>query len=190
MSDRQKQIIEVAIKLIAAHGIQNLTIKNLANEIGISEPALYRHFRNKSDILDAVIKHFSETMQSAFLKLKQTDNSLERIENFILEHFKIFHRNNDFARVIFSESNFMNSDLLTKKIWNMMKNSAKIIENVLDEGRKSGEIRSDLEISNLVAMIIGSIRLLVTQWSISGMSFDLQSRGKSLCKDILKVISN
>ena len=37
LSDRQKEIIEVSIALIAENGIQGLTIKNLAKRIGFSD---------------------------------------------------------------------------------------------------------------------------------------------------------
>ena len=43
-SDRQIEIMEAATARIDTYGIQNLTIKNLAADIGLSEPALYRHF--------------------------------------------------------------------------------------------------------------------------------------------------
>ncbi len=46
---RQKQIIQESIQLIADKGIQGLTIKNISKSIGISEPAIYRHFDNKNN---------------------------------------------------------------------------------------------------------------------------------------------
>ena len=44
LSKRQKEIIGAAISLIAQNGIEGLTTKALAAAVGISEPALYRHF--------------------------------------------------------------------------------------------------------------------------------------------------
>jgi len=51
LTDRQIEIINKSIDIIATKGIQGLTIKNLSKEIGISEPAIYRHFESKTDIL-------------------------------------------------------------------------------------------------------------------------------------------
>ena len=67
-TERQQQIVEIAIKLIADKGIQNLTTKNLAKEIGISEPAIYRHFSSKLEILKAVITNFQIKMKPALEK--------------------------------------------------------------------------------------------------------------------------
>ena len=187
-SERQQQIVETAIKLIADKGIQNLTTKNLANEIGISEPALYRHFNNKLEILKAVITHFQITMKPALEKLNKSVSSLNKIESFILEHLKIISQNPNFAKVIFSEANFQNEDDLILKMNNMMKQSHKILETVVQSGQHNNEIRSDINSLSIIRMIIGSMRLLVTQWSMSGMIFNLETEGKQLSDDIKKLI--
>ena len=188
-SERQQQIIETAIKLIADKGIQNLTTKNLSKEIGISEPALYRHFDNKSDILKGVIEYFRINMQPAMKKLNRSVNSLNKIESFILEHLKIISKNPNFAKVIFSEANFQNEEILIIKMNNMMKQSHITLETVVQNGQSKKEIRSDISSLSITRMIIGSMRLLVTQWSISGMIFNLENEGKQLCDDIKKIIA-
>ena len=187
-TERQQQIVETAIKLIADKGIQNLTTKNLAKEIGISEPALYRHFSNKLEILKAVITNFQIKMKPALEKLKKSLNSLNKIESFMLEHLKIINLNPDFAKVIFAEANFQNEESLIIKMNNMMNQSHKILETIVQSGQKKDEIRSDISSLSIIRMIIGSMRLLVTQWSMSGMIFNLETEGKQLCDDLKKLI--
>ena len=187
-SKRQQQIIETAIKLIADKGIQNLTTKNLAKEIGITEPALYRHFYNKSEILIGVIEYFKIKMQPAKKKLNRSTNSLNKIESFILEHLKIISKNPNFAKVIFSEANFQNEENLILKMNNMMKQSHIILEKVVQTGQSRNEIRTDISSLSMIRMIIGSMRLLVTQWSMSGMIFNLETEGEQLCTDMKKLI--
>ena len=188
MTERQKEIVEKAIKLIAEHGIQSVTIKNLAYEIGVSEPALYRHFKNKFEILNAVIEFFILKAQPAIKKLHESEEPLIRIENFIKTHFNIFNENNNLGRVIFSESNFQNEAKLLGKLTNLMDKSRARLEAVIIKGQNSGQIRSDIDASSLFRIIIGSLRLLVTQWSMSNMAFDLKSEGDKLCNDIIKII--
>lgn len=186
---RQQQIIEAAIKIIAVNGIQNLTIKTLANKVGVTEPALYRHFDNKLEILKAIISYFQNKMKPAIEKLNRSAKALDKIEKFILEHLKIISSNPDFAKVIFSEANFQNEETLILKVNNMMKKSHKILETVVQKGQNNGEIRNDISSLSIVRMIIGSLRLLVTQWSMSDMIFNLQSEGEQLCGDLKKIIA-
>lgn len=187
-SERQQQIVKTAIKLIAEKGIQNLTTKNLAKEIGITEPALYRHFSNKLEILKAVIAYFQINMQPALEKLNKSVNSLNKIESFILEHLKIISQNPDFAKAIFSEANFQNEEDLILKMNKMMNQSHKILEIVVQSGQDKNEICSDVSSLSMVRVIIGSMRLLVTQWSMSGMIFNLETEGKQLSDDIRRLI--
>ena len=186
---RQQQIIEAAIKIIAVNGIQNLTIKTLANKVGVTEPALYRHFDNKLEILKAIISYFQNKMKPAIEKLNRSAKALDKIEKFILEHLRIINSNPDFAKVIFSEANFQNEETLILKVNNMMKKSHKILETVVQKGQNNGEIRNDISSLSIVRMIIGSLRLLVTQWSMSDMIFNLQSEGEQLCDDLKKIIA-
>lgn len=46
-TERQQEIIDVALKLINNKGIQGLTMKYRSRDIGISEPAIYRHFETQ-----------------------------------------------------------------------------------------------------------------------------------------------
>jgi AcrR family transcriptional regulator len=188
-SDRQQQIIVTAIKLIADRGIPNLTTKNLSIEIDISEPALYRHFDSKSEILKAVLNYFKIKMQPALERLEESSNALKKIDSFISEHLKIISLNPDFAKVIFSEANFQNEESLILQMNKMMQQSHKILETVVLSGQRNNEIRNDINSLSIVRMLVGSMRLLVTQWSMSGMVFDLKNEGQLLCKDIKKLIS-
>ncbi|MCK5050446.1 MAG: hypothetical protein KAS53_01810, partial [Candidatus Cloacimonetes bacterium] len=77
---------------------------------------------------------------------------------------------------------------LTTKMNNMMKQSHKILETVVQSGQNNYEIRTDVSSLSIVRIIIGSMRLLVTQWSMSGMIFNLETEGKQLCTDMKKLI--
>ena len=62
-SKRQHEIIASAGKLLMEKGIKGLTTKNLAQEMGFSESALYRHFTNKEDIVVLLLQHQVLVMQ-------------------------------------------------------------------------------------------------------------------------------
>ncbi|MBT6686787.1 MAG: TetR/AcrR family transcriptional regulator [Bacteroidetes bacterium] len=59
-------MVEVALELIANKGIQGLTIKNLAKKIGITEPAIYRHFDSKIHILITILDLFKKNNELIF----------------------------------------------------------------------------------------------------------------------------
>jgi AcrR family transcriptional regulator len=52
--DIRGRAVEVATRLLEQRGFQDLTLQQIATEVGCRAPALYNHFRNKSDLLRAV----------------------------------------------------------------------------------------------------------------------------------------
>ena len=52
---RQIEVIDASKDLIGEKGVQNLTIKNLAKKMSFTEPALYRHFKDKTQILTGLL---------------------------------------------------------------------------------------------------------------------------------------
>src|SRR5690625_2198760 len=62
-TERQIEIMKAATQRIDRYGIQNLTTKTLAADIGLSEPALYRHFDSKTDILSSLLTYFTCEMK-------------------------------------------------------------------------------------------------------------------------------
>jgi TetR/AcrR family transcriptional repressor of mexJK operon len=56
MQNRRQQIIENASHLFAEKGYEGTTMRVIATACGITEAAIYRHFRNKEDLYGEVIR--------------------------------------------------------------------------------------------------------------------------------------
>ncbi len=181
---RQKEIVEVALDLISMNGIQGLTIKNLAKKIGISEPAIYRHFNSKIDILIAILDFFNNTELIFCKELNSNIKAIDKIEHLFIKHFESFEAMPSLVSVIFSEEIFKNEPVLVRKISEIMKKNDKILSEIIIAGQKNGEIRTDIEVKNLSIIIMGSLRLIVKKWQFSGNSFNLSQEGKKLFESI------
>ena len=72
---RQIEIIDASKDLIGKKGLQNLTIKNLAKKMSFSEPALYRHFKDKTSILKALLLFHREILKGEIFKIFESDES-------------------------------------------------------------------------------------------------------------------
>ena len=56
---RKEKIIINAIDILDEGGINGLTMKEIANQQGITEPAVYRQFKNKQEIVLTILRRFS-----------------------------------------------------------------------------------------------------------------------------------
>lgn len=188
-SKRQTQIIESAIELIARGGIQELTIKNIATEIGISEPAIYRHFGSKQEILVAIQNFFSAEKNRAFSKVLGNEKAaLDKITQIMEYHFSSFSAKPALAAVLFSEEIFQNDRLLADMVLEIMKQSHAAITRIIEQGQIRSNIRSDIPAKDLATIIMGSLRLTVKTWQLNKCSYDLIEAGQSFLQSIRKIM--
>lgn len=188
MSKRQQQIVDTAISIIAGQGIQHLTTKNLAGAIGISEAALYRHFSSKHEILLAVLDVFREYSAFDIKENYAGMSSLDLIWKFLEDRYRKFQANPELTRVMFSEEVFQYDRQLSEKVLEIMHIHQNILVDIITEGQLRGEIRSDLEVRPLFRIIIGSMRLLVEQWCLTGYGFELFPEGQALWFNLQKML--
>jgi AcrR family transcriptional regulator len=190
-TERQKEILDTALDLISQKGIQGLTIKNLSRKIGISEPAIYRHYENKTEILLTILGLFKDSSGRIFEDELQKDlGAIQKIEHLFSRHFSKFSENPTLVSVIFSEEIFRSEPALIEKIAEVINRNSQILRKIIVAGQERGEIRSDLEAGHIAIIIMGSLRLFVKQWQFSGYKFNLEKEGQKLIDSVKLLIIN
>jgi AcrR family transcriptional regulator len=59
-SDRRQELIDVAARLFASRGFYSVTVDDIGDAVGLTGPALYRHFPSKEALLVAVFDRLTE----------------------------------------------------------------------------------------------------------------------------------
>ena len=67
MSTREK-IIEVSLELFAKRGFSGVSVRDIASAVGVRESALYKHFKNKQDILDKLIVEMQDRIHKTYIE--------------------------------------------------------------------------------------------------------------------------
>ena len=77
-SERQHQIIEATQSLITSKGMEFVTIDAIAEKVGLTEGAIYKHFRSKRAILTLLIDSIEQNLMETLVNSKQVgDSSLD-----------------------------------------------------------------------------------------------------------------
>ena len=190
-SNRQLEIIQAATKLIGDKGIQNLTTKNLAREIGFSEPALYRHFKGKTEILACVLDFYREKLQEGIGRINELELSgIMKLREIIEFQFDNFSNNPAIVMVIFAETSFQNEKVLSEAVLNILTEKKARVVAIIETGQADGSIRQDVNADYLASFFMGSMRFTILKWRLSAYSFDLKKEGKSLWKAAEKLLGN
>ncbi len=69
-----------------------------------------------------------------------------------------------------------------------MKASQQILLDILENGQDNKEIRDDIPAEQIALIIMGSLRLFVTQWRLAEFSFNLEEKGAEMWSSVKKMI--
>ena len=69
---RKESILDTALKVLSEYGLDATTMRLIAKEEGISEPMLYRFFKNKYEILFEILGSKATRTAEAMEELKQS----------------------------------------------------------------------------------------------------------------------
>ncbi|MCK5855858.1 MAG: TetR/AcrR family transcriptional regulator [Bacteroidales bacterium] len=190
LTERQTEIIDKSIEIIGTKGIQGLTIKNLSKEIGISEPAIYRHFESKTAILISILDNFKE--MATFMGDMMEENqgpAVDKIEFMFSRIIDIFSQTPYFISVVFSEEIFRNEAVLKNKIVEIMDFNEKTVEGIITAGQERNEIRTDIDGNTLALIVMGSLRFRVKQWDLKDYHGNMVKEGGELINNLKLILA-
>jgi AcrR family transcriptional regulator len=141
VANRRGVILDAATHLFSREGYGRVTTKQLAESSGVTEPALYRHFKSKEDIYDAVLEGIGERLQQEeiFDSLRLTNDVgllLLRLSEHIVEFVT---ENDDIYRLLLYAA--LSGHSRAKRSYQMIRgNYVKFLTHQLDRLFKAGLI--------------------------------------------------
>lgn len=173
---RRAQISEAAGKLISKQGSENLTIKSIAAEVGISEAAIYRHFRSKKDVLMLLADHVGETIVNDIDGAAFGEpNSLTALETALNKHLSAIERRRGVSFQVISEIISLGDRELNERTYAALEKYVVKLERILNHASKQGVLREDLDIGSIARLISSLIQGLVNVWVLSNYTLDLKA---------------
>jgi len=181
---RQKEIVAAALGIISERGLEALTMKNIAAQVGFSDAAVYRHFQNKFYILSAMVDSFANGSIQELNRISAGDGSgLEQVKQFFFDRCRTFAADRALATVMFAEDLFKSDPAIAAKIHGIMHDHRRLLLKSIRRGQRQGLIKH-LPATHFFTIIMGSLRLLVRQWQVSGYSFELPRAGEKLWQSL------
>ena len=179
---RQQQIIAAAAKLIFKHGSEHLTVKRIAAEVGISEAAIYRHFKSKKSILSFLLGHIEEVLLKdiSSARVGTEPISLSTIEEIIANQFSAIDLRKGFSFQVIAEIISLGDKRLNKQASQTIDKYIFHLKELLAEGVRDGAIRKDVDLDDSATLLFALIQGLVNIWALSENSFKLTERYRSI----------
>jgi AcrR family transcriptional regulator len=102
--NRKKEITTTAAKLFKQKGYSAVTMRDLAQEMGIKAASLYNHIKSKQEILELILIQIAEEFTSGMQNILMSDNpNIEKLQSVIHLHVKMASENPNGMAVLFNE---------------------------------------------------------------------------------------
>jgi AcrR family transcriptional regulator len=154
--DRREQLLKTAAQCFAKHGYRGTTTAMIAAEAGISEPIIYRHFKNKQDLFVALIdKVGDEVMNNWKQATRGARSPLEKLQTLL-------YRNPATAdpwtasvyQLLFHASTETAEPSIQQAIRDHYDRYVRTLSSVMSEAQRAGQIRDDVPAEWLAWQII------------------------------------
>lgn len=149
-AERREEILDATLKVLGRHGVENTTVARIAEEVGVTAGALYRHFGNRDAIIAAAAQL---AIQRALNWVEAVDapNALDRLMELGRNLAPWQTDNlNTMARPLFqilgSPQKPEYADQMNPLKWPSFE---KLVATV-EEGKRQGSIRSDVDSEDVV----------------------------------------
>ncbi len=189
-TQRQMELIEAAIRLTAKEGIQHLTIRNVASEIGVTEAAVYRHFPSKQALLKAILDHLNTVLAPHLKRLLDAEEAPSKaLSTFITDLFSLIQTNAAFTLMLFAEETFNVEPQLKGQLKGLLEGNLSYLVQFYTRAMERGECRNDLSVQQLAIVTFGTIRLSVSRWHLQESSTPLLSEVQPIQKSLVTLLS-
>ncbi len=185
---RRKEILEAALEIMFERGFYELTIRNLADNVGLSEGAIYRHFKNKKEIVDKLT-------DLACGKLEDTrpDQDLpasQQLMELMHHQFRRLEDNPYLSAVTFQEEIFRQYPGVKEKFDEHRKRREDAIVSIVEKGQKEGEFSENIDPEIFALIFMGSVRMSVFQWRHEDFSYSLAKKSRKIHAELTKMLED
>jgi AcrR family transcriptional regulator len=188
-TERQKEIISAAFSLISGKGIQELTVKRIAEAVGVSEPAIYRHFTSKSEILSAVLGEIIAHRNTVFKIVGRESGKVPaKLGAFFNAQASLLEETPALTIMLFPEDIFRNDSELLVRIAAMMEETLAGFRGLMQDGIAEGTLRQDIDQDAVAVLLIGGFRLLVSRWRLGAVPEGLSAATRVFVDRVLPLI--
>ncbi len=186
---RQEQIAQAALDLIAARGLKGLSVARVARRVGLVPSAIYRHFKGKEDVLDAVLDLLrAKLLGNVRAVCEETKDPIERLRLLLLRHVALIRENQAIPRVVFSEEVIGGRAGRKAVVYGIIRGYLDKVAEIVRRGQRQGRIRTDLRAATLSVMFLGLVQPAAVLWLMSGGTFDVERHAREAWRTFSEAI--
>ena len=167
--ERREATVQAVVDLAAEQNPAEITTTAIADRMGLTQGALFRHFPNKDAILEATMTWVSERL------LLRVDKAAEgavspaaALEAMFMAHIDFVAKHPGVPRMLFGELQRSGETLAKRMVQTLIRQYEQRLRRLMEAGKAQGELDADLNVDAAAVLFIGTIQGLVMQSLLAG----------------------
>ncbi|RUM57706.1 MAG: TetR/AcrR family transcriptional regulator [Persephonella sp.] len=165
----KEKILRVSADIIVNEGLKKFTARNVADRLGITDAAIFKHFRSMDDIIFEIIERYVSRCSRSADEAEKTEKSIkERLYQILKTHISVLEETKGAVPVLCFE--FLRSD--DKKFYRILKEFIETykrkVGDLIREGQSEGVIRKSIDPEGTAMLFIGLIQAKVFAYLLDG----------------------
>jgi len=189
---RRAQIAEAALSLVAARGLRRLSVAAVARRVGLVPSGIYRHFKNKDEILDAMLDRVEERLLTNVAASRaEHPGALDCLRDVLMRHIRLLREGKAISipRMIFSEDAHDDDPTRKKRVLRVFRNYMARLSEIVRVGQSQGTIRAELDPRTVTLMFFGLIVPAGILWHLTDGDFDVTHHAQRAWKLFLAAVT-
>jgi AcrR family transcriptional regulator len=96
-ADTRARILETALELFTTHGVQQTSLRRIADRLGVTKPALYYHFSSRDDLVRSLVQPLIDDVRTM---LERTDLADTDPRTLLGEFFDLTYRHRQITALL------------------------------------------------------------------------------------------
>lgn len=158
---RKEEILRASLKIVEQHGLDNLNINAIASIIQLVPSAIYRHFNNKEEIIAALIDFIGKNLQENLYQVTLQDApAMVKLKMLFELHVQLLREEPAIPRILYFLISSNRTPELKSKMLSIINSYVYDVQKLLIQGKKTGEIHSDIDVAASAMMFLGMLQPL------------------------------
>lgn len=177
---RRAQIVEAARKLLADSPLEAISTRRIARSLGVSQPALFRHFPSRDRLLLAVIESAREALAARVqVVLTETSSARARLERLTRELFRYVEDEPGLPRLLFANVADGKGPVLDA-LRGLHSMQASLVAELVRDGQRSGELDPTVDPGDAAALLVGLLQCTTLARRLEARRGSLEEEGMRL----------
>ena len=162
--ERRTVTVEAVVALAAQQNPTDITTAAIAQHMGLTQGAIFRHFPSKESIVQSVLDWVSDKLMGRVSQAAQSQESpMAALEAVFMAHMGFISEHPGAPRMLLAELQKSGDTIPKRMVVTLMTNyRARIIE-LLEKGKACGEVSAELDLDAASTLYVGMIQGLVIQ---------------------------